>query len=464
MLKTIKRKYIGDKAFYLMVLGVVVPIIVQNGITNFVAMLDNIMIGLVGTEPMSGVAVANQLFNVFNISLFGAVSGAGIFGAQFFGNKNMEGVRNTFRFKIISCMLLTMAAVCLLFFKGEFLISLFLHANSENQANADATLVYGMKYLRIMLIGLIPYTFTQIYASTLREMGETVSPMRAGMAAMITNTVLNYILIFGKFGAPVLGVEGAAIATVISRFVECGMIVVWTHRRSEQLEFIKGAYRSMYIPGTLVRKILLKGAPLMFNEIIWSTGMAFMNQCYSTYGLDAVAGINISTTISNVCGIVWLAMGNAVAIIVGQLLGAGEMEEAKDTDRKLIFFSVSSCLVLGGLLIGLSGVFPQIYNTTEAVRNIAKYIIRTEACLMPVHAFLHTAYFTMRSGGKTGITFLFDAGFLWICSIPVAFLLSRYSGLPLLVTYALCRSVDIIKAVIGAVLLKKGVWIENIVV
>lgn len=464
MLKTIKRKYIGDKAFYLMVLGVVVPIIVQNGITNFVAMLDNIMIGLVGTEPMSGVAVANQLFNVFNISLFGAVSGAGIFGAQFFGNKNMEGVRNTFRFKIISCMLLTMAAVCLLFFKGEFLISLFLHANSENQANADATLVYGMKYLRIMLIGLIPYTFTQIYASTLREMGETVSPMRAGMAAMITNTVLNYILIFGKFGAPVLGVEGAAIATVISRFVECGMIVVWTHRRSEQLEFIKGAYRSMYIPGTLVRKILLKGAPLMFNEIIWSTGMAIMNQCYSTYGLDAVAGINISTTISNVCGIVWLAMGNAVAIIVGQLLGAGEMEEAKDTDRKLIFFSVSSCLVLGGLLIGLSGVFPQIYNTTEAVRNIAKYIIRTEACLMPVHAFLHTAYFTMRSGGKTGITFLFDAGFLWICSIPVAFLLSRYSGLPLLVTYALCRSVDIIKAVIGAVLLKKGVWIENIVV
>lgn len=464
MLKTLKRNYIGDKAFYLMVLGVVVPIIVQNGITNFVAMLDNIMIGLVGTEPMSGVAVANQLFNVFNISIFGAVSGAGIFGAQFFGSKNMEGVRNTFRFKLISCMILTSAAIWLLLVRGEELISLFLHANSENQANADATLVYGMKYLRIMLIGLIPYTFTQIYASTLREMGETVSPMRAGIAAMLTNTVLNYILIFGKFGAPALGVEGAAIATVIARFVEAGMIMVWTHRHSGELGFIRGVYRSMYIPGNLVRKILIKGSPLMINEIIWSTGMAFMNQCYSTYGLDAVAGINISTTISNVCGIVWLAMGNAVAIIVGQLLGAGEMEEAKDTDRKLIFFSVASCLLLGGLLIALSGVFPQIYNTTDTVRNIAKNIIRIEACLMPVHAFLHTAYFTLRSGGKTGITFLFDAGFLWVCSIPVAFLLSRYSGLPLLATYALCRSVDAIKAVIGAVLLKKGVWLHNIVV
>lgn len=457
------KKYIGDKKFYLMVLGVVVPIIVQNGITNFVAMLDNIMIGLVGTEQMSGVAVANQLFFVFNISLFGAVSGAGIFGAQFFGSRNMNGVRDTFRFKIISCTLLAIAAILLLFWKGEFLISLFLHENNGSQTDAARTLSYGVKYLRIMLVGLIPYTFTQIYASTLREMGETVSPMRAGMAAMLVNTVLNYILIFGKFGAPRLGVAGAAIATVIARFIECAVLMRWTHHRSEELLFIKGAYRSMAIPGQLVHKIMLKGAPLMVNEIIWSTGMAVMTQCYSTYGLDAVAGINISNTISNVCNIIWMAMGNAVAIIVGQLLGAGDMEGAKDTDRKLIVFSMSTCLVLGGIMIGFSGIFPQIYNTTDEVRSIAKYIIMIEACLMPMHAFLHTAYFTLRSGGKTGITFLFDAGFLWVCSIPVAFVLSRYSGFSLLVTYGFCRSVDIIKAIIGAVLLKKGVWLQNIV-
>lgn len=458
-----RKKFIGDKKFYMMVLAVAVPIIVQNGITNFVAMLDNIMIGMVGTEQMSGIAVANQLFNVFNISLFGTLSAAGIFGAQFYGSENMEGVRDTFRFKVVSCMLLMLAVILLLFFKGDLLISLYIHGEGGTQTNAAQSLAYGVRYMRIMLIGLIPYTFAQIYASTLRETGETVSPMRAGMAAVVTNTVLNYILIFGKFGAPRLGVEGAAIATVISRFVECTIIIRWTHKRIARFTFMEDAYRSMAIPAALVRKILVKGSPLIINEILWSVGMAFMNQCYSTYGLDVVAGINISTTISNVCNIVWMAMGNAVGIIVGQLLGAGKMEEAKDTDRKLIFASVVSCFFLGSILVGLSGVFPKIYNTTDAVRVIAKSIIMVEACMMPIHAFLHTAYFTMRSGGKTGITFFFDAGFLWIFSIPTAFLLSHYSGFSIAVTYALCRGVNIIKAIIGMVLLKKGVWIQNIV-
>ena len=201
------KRYIGDRAFYTMLLGIAIPIMVQNGITNFVAMIDNIMIGRVGTEQMSGVAVVNQLMFVFNVSMFGILSGAGIFGTQFFGSKNMDGFRDTFRFKIISNLLLTLAGIVILSTWGEQLISLYLHDNTGN-GMADATLAYGMRYLKIMLIGLVPYAFAQIYASTLREMGETVAPMRAGIVAVITNTTLNYILIFGKFGAPKLGVEG----------------------------------------------------------------------------------------------------------------------------------------------------------------------------------------------------------------------------------------------------------------
>lgn len=445
-----------------MVLSIAVPIMVQNGITNFVAMLDNIMIGRVGTEQMSGVAVANQLLFVFNISVFGMVSGAGIFGAQFFGCQNMKGLQDTFRFKLISCSLLTAAGVILLFTKGDSLISLYLQGGSEI-GSKEATLEYGIRYLRIMLIGLFPYTLAQIYSSTLREMGETVAPMRAGVVAVITNTVLNYILIFGKFGAPRLGVEGAAIATVISRFAEMAIIMVWTHRRAETLKFIRGAYRSMRVPGNLVKKILLKGSPLMVNEFLWSLGMATLSQCYSTYGLEVVAGLNISNTISNVCNVIWLAMGNAIAIIVGQLLGAGEMEEAKDTDRKLIFFSVSSCLVIGSILVGLAFVFPKIYNTSVQVQSLATKFIIVCACMMPFQAFLHAAYFTLRSGGKTIVTFFFDSGFMWMCSIPVAFLLSRYSGLPILPTYILCQLMDLIKCAIGFILVKRGVWLQNIV-
>lgn len=456
------KRFIGDKKFYMMVLAIAVPIMVQNGITNFVAMLDNIMIGRVGTDQMSGVAVANQILFVFNISIFGMVSGAGIFGAQFFGSKNMKGLRDTFRFKVVSISLMTLAGLILLYCKGGALISLYLH-DGGNSGNIEATLQYGVTYMQVMLVGLFPYAFAQIYASTLREMGETVAPMRAGIAAVVTNTVLNYILIFGKFGAPKLGVLGAALATVISRFVECGMIMYWTHSRSEELVFIKGVYRKMAVPGGLVKKILVKGSPLMVNEFLWSLGMAALTQCYSTYGLAVVAGLNISTTISNVCNVIWMAMGSALSIIIGQLLGAGKMEEAKDTDRKLIFFSVASCLVIGTILILLAPVFPRIYNTTEDVRGLAAKFITVSACLMPIQAFLHSAYFTLRSGGKTVITFFFDSGFVWVCTIPAAFLLSHYSGLPILPTYILCQSLDIIKAVIGFILVKKGVWLQNIV-
>ena len=461
-MKTRMKRYIGDRKFYAMLLGIAIPIMVQNGITNFVAMIDNIMIGRVGTEQMSGVAVANQLMFVFNVSMFGMLSGAGIFGAQFFGSKNVDGFRNTFRFKVISNLLLTLAGILILSIWGEQLISLYLHDNTGT-GMADATLGYGMSYLRIMMVGMVPYAFAQIYASTLREMGETVAPMRAGIVAVVTNTLLNYILIFGKFGAPRLGVEGAAIATVISRFVECALVMTWTHRRAGQFTFIKGAYQTLRVPTELTGKILKKGSPLMVNEILWSIGMAALSQCYSTYGLEVVAGMNISSTISNVCNVIWLAMGNAIAIIIGQLLGAGKMEEARDTDRKMIAFSVFCCTLVALVMLVIAPLFPRLYNTNAQSKELAKDFIMVTAVFMPQNAFLHAAYFTLRSGGRTIITFFFDSVFICCISVPLAYVLGHFTGLQVVYILIMVQLADVIKCVIGFVLVKKGVWLQNIV-
>ena len=202
-----------------MVLGVVLPIIVQNGITNFVSLLDNIMVGRVGTEQMSGVAIVNQLMFVFNISIFGAISGAGIFGAQFFGCGKTEGVRHTFRFKLIICVIITVLACLLFLFAGDFLIRLYLHGE-ENAAQLEATLQYGKKYLLVMIIGLPAFSLAQAYTSTLRECGETVVPMVAGIVAVMVNCLFNVLLIFGFLGFPKLGVVGAAVATVLCYCLE----------------------------------------------------------------------------------------------------------------------------------------------------------------------------------------------------------------------------------------------------
>lgn len=456
------KKFIGDKKFYKMVLAIAVPIMVQNGITNFVSMLDNIMVGRVGTIQMSSVAIVNQLLFVFNISVFGAVSGAGIFGAQFFGCGRHEGVKHTFRFKMICSILLTILAAGIFIFFGENLITMYLHGEGM-EAELASAMAYGKQYLLIMLAGILPFAIEQVYTSTLRECGETVIPMKAGIVAVIINLILNYVLIFGKFGAPALGVAGAAIATITARYVEASIVIIWTHKHKERFPFIEGAYKSMHVPGNLVGKILIKGSPLMLNEVLWAGGMATLMQCYSVRGMDAVAGLNISSTISNVFNVVYIALGSSVAIIVGQLLGAGKMEEAKDTDTKLIAFSVGSCVVIGSLLALLAPLFPMIYNTSQEVRNLATDFIRIVALCLPMWAFLHASYFTLRSGGKTIVTFLFDSVFMWVVSIPLAYVLSRYTGINIVLLYLICQLADLIKCVIGFVLVKKGVWLQNIV-
>ena len=459
-----KNRYIGDRAFYRRVFGVAVPIIVQNGITNFVSMLDNIMVGQVGTMPMSGVSIVNGLIFVFNLCIFGASSGAGIFTAQFYGCNDDEGVRHTFRFKVLICLILSALGIGLFLLGDSFLIGLYLTGDGD-PAQAAEVLHYGLQYLYVMLWGFLPFALTNAYASTLKESGNTFVPMVAGIVATLVNLVGNYILIFGHFGAPAMGVRGAALATVISRFVELAIVAGWTHRNSVKNPFIIGAYRSFYLPGRLLKSIVIKGMPLLINEALWSSGMAIMNQCYSTCGLDVVPAQNISSTLFQLSSVVFLSLGNAVGIIMGQMLGAGNSEaEVRDSNRKLLALSVVSGVVFGCFMSCLSGLFPRLYNTTDEVRQLATWLICINAAMMPFISYTNATYFTLRSGGQTFITFLFDSCFVWGVCIPLAFCLSRFTDMPIIPLFAICQSTDLVKCIIGARMLKQGKWIQNLTV
>lgn len=460
--KNFRQKFIGDKAFYKRVLMIALPIMIQNGFTNFVGLLDNIMIGRIGTEPMSGAAIVNQLIFVYSLCIFGGVSGAGIFTAQFFGQGDDEGVRQTFRYKLWLGILLTIITVLLFLSAGESLIQMYLTGDGT-AAEIAATRRYGLQYLYIMLLGLPPFMTAQVYSSTLRECGETVLPMKAGVAAVLINLVFNYLLIYGKFGFPVLGVRGAAIATVLSRYVEMAIVILWTHRHPEINPFAKGLYRTAKIPLALTRKILQKGSPLLLNETLWAAGMAMLTQCCSLRGFNVVAAQNISNTINNVFNIVFIALGDSVAILVGQLLGAGNMKKARDTDNKMIAFSVFCCTGVAIVMLLLAPLFPMLYNTNQEARTLARYFIMSMAIFMPQNAFLHAAYFTLRSGGKTVVTFLFDSVFIWLVSVPIAFLLSHFTTLPVITIFVCVQLGDSIKCLIGFLLVKKGVWLQNIV-
>ncbi len=461
MYSKFKEKYIGDAAFYKKVLMIVVPMIIQNLVTNFVSLLDNIMVGQVGTEQMSGVAIVNQLMFVYYIAIFGAVSGAGIFGTQFYGKGDYKGQRHAFRFKMYACIVFALVTIVLFITAGTPLISLYLN-DTGGVGDIQKALEFGQGYLRIMIIGIIPFAIGQAYISTVRETGETFVPMLASIAAVFINLVLDYMLIFGKFGAPELGVEGAAAATVVARFVELMIVVIWTHVNSSRNQFITGAYKSFEIPADILFAIIKKGTPLMLNEFLWAAGMATISQCYAVRGLDVVAAQNISSTIANLFNTVYIQMGGSIAVIVGQHLGAGRIKEAKEEDTKMIFFSVSTCIVMAVIMICFGGLFPEIYNTQEDIKALANSFIVISALVMPVCCFSHCSYFTIRSGGKTMVTFLFDSVYTWVLVIPVATILAKYTALPMVTVFFLVQFMEIFKATIGLFMVKSGIWLQNI--
>ena len=457
-----KKKYIGDRSFYRRYLLLAVPMILQNAITNLVSFLDNIMVGQLGTEQMSGVAIVNQLIFVYNLAIFGAVSAASIFGAQYFGQGNHKGHMHSFRFKLYAALLVTILAIALFVTKGADLISLYLTDTAGNGAT-ELALQYGQKYLAIMMIGLIPFAVNQAYATNIKETGQTFVPMIASFVAVGSNALLDYLLIFGVGPIPKLGVEGAAIATVMARYIEAAIVIIWAHVKREQNRYLEGAYAGFGIPLQELKTIIIKGLPLMLNEVLWAAGMTTVTQCYSVRGLDVVAGLNIATTITNLFNIVYIQLGACISIVVGQYLGAGQLEEAKDADNKMIVFSVFCCVIMALIMLLVGGFFPSIYNTSEEIKTLATSFIAVSAIIMPFCSFSHASYFTLRSGGKTLVTFLFDSVFTWIIVVPIAFLLAHYTGLGIVSVYFLVQATELIKVVIGYCMVRSNVWVVKIV-
>lgn len=459
------RSLIGDRSFYKRVLAIALPMILQNTVTNLVSLVDNLMVGQLATEQIAGVTIINNnLLFIFNLCFFGAAAGAGIFTTQYYGSGDHDGVRCTFRFKILCCLVLCVLGVGVFLTADDALISLYLQGDGD-PAVAEKTLFYAKQYLMWMLPGLLPFALTNAYAGTLKVCGQATVPALASVGATAVNIGLNWLLIFGNLGMPAMGIRGAALATVISRFVEFGIVAVWSHRNSEKLPFMKGLYRSFRIPGKLLRAIAIKGSPLLLNETMWSFGIAFLNQCYSFCALDVVPALSISSTVFNMASICFKSLGVTVGIFMGQMLGANKPEsEIRDTNRKLTALCMATGVLFAGLMASSSTLFPRLYQTTEAVRNLATGFILIASTDVLFQSYIYPVYFTLRSGGKTVTTFLFDCGSIWLLSLPTAYILSHFTSVPVLVTYGICTGLGLVKCIIGIFMLRSKSWMQNITV
>lgn len=439
-----------------------IPIMLQNGISNAVALVDNLMVGTQGTEAIVGVSVAGQLMFVFWLALFGALSGPGIFGAQFYGHGDNKGVQDVFRIKMYEAIIVGMTGIIVFLTLDDFLIGFYM-SGQANDIDPVLAANHAKDYLRIMLVSIPFIVLTQVYATSLRETDESFKPMLAGIISVFVDVVFNYLLIYGHFGFPKLSVKGAAWATVIARIVEFAVLVIWAHIRAKKHVFLIGIYKTMKVDLKRVVPIVKKGIPIMFNEFLWAGAIAFMTTCYSKRGLDVLAGLNISNALCNLLNVAFIALGNAVGIVIGQLLGAGDFKKAKDNCIPLMWFTGLICVVLSAILIALSGIFPKPYDTTESAKYMAKWFIIITACFFPIQGFINALYFTLRSGGKTLITFVFDSVFSWTICVPVAFILANFTDLNIFGIYIVVQAMDFIKIIVGYIMIKKGIWISNLV-
>ncbi len=451
------KKLFGSKAFYLGVLAIALPIMLQQGITSIVSLLDNIMVGKLGEDSLAGVAVSNQILFVYNLLIFGGLAGPGIFLSQFFGSGDDEHLRQSFRFKIVLGVLITILAIIVIAVFKESIINLVF---SNDEVNEELAVNEAVKYINIMLWSLPFFAISQVCSTSLREMGKTIIPMISGIAAIIVNVCLNYVLIFGHFGFPKLGVEGAAIATTISRVVEMSILVIFII--SKKMVFIKKGIFNLHIEKELFKKISIKGAPLLLNEFLWSMSLTMIVFCYAYRGKAVIAAVSIATVVLDFSFVIINGLASAISILVGKELGANKLGLAKENSYKLMVFAIVLCLIVGSLLCLIAPSITTFYDISIEAEKIAKDLITIVCLCMPISGFYLSGFFTIRAGGKSIYTLICDSIFQMIIVLPFAFILCKFTTINIIYIYLAVQCFDICKGLISIIIIKYGNWANNL--
>lgn len=448
------KKFLGNRAFYKEAVIIATPMIIQQFITNSVNLIDNLMVGSLGDEALAAVSVSNQFFFMFNLAVMGALVGAGIYTSQFYGAKDYKHLKMTFSFKVMICAIFSVIGFLIFLFFRKTLIGLFV---------ADkVTFELTYSYLSIAMFNVFSVILIFALSFSFREIAKPKIPLISSFVAVFTNTFLNYALIYGNFGAPTLGVRGAAIATVIARIVEVSILIIYL--KSDHGIFYDKFSDLFAFSKKLYKDIVIKMLPLTVNEILWSTGMTVFYYAYSTRGSDTLAGFAISQTINNLAFVLFGGMSGAITVMVGNRLGANKIEEAKINSRQLIVFTLMISLVVSTILFILAPTIVGLYNVSDEVRFIAIRAIRTNAIFFPLFVYTVGIFFSLRAGGDTRSTMLMDSVYMWIFTVPFVLLISMFTDFPSTTLLLIVVSTDIPKALIATYFYRKGNWLKNLAI
>ena len=459
-MKQDKRKLFGSGIFYGNALKIAVPIMLQQLIQNLVSLIDNFMVSGLGDISMSGVNVAGQVLFVFMVYLNAIAMAGGIFMTQFFGAKDKGGMKQAFIFKLIMGLaaFIPFLLVCIVF--PRKVLSLMLIGNTE----ADLILDEAVKYMNIMFFTGLPMTFSVCTASSLRDLGKVKIPLAVTIAATATNTLFNWLLIYGNLGFPKLGVRGAATATVIARSLE--FVIFALVYITQKPEFAVKLSEFFRVDFALFRIILKKGSLVLFCEMVWVLSETVTTAVYNGKGgADVVSGMASSFSIANLFFVAFGGIYSATGVILGKTLGAGELELARRQKTWLLSGSAVFGVFMSLFGFGTTFMIPVFYGKlSESALSISRSMVILMSCFMPIWVYMNTQIAVSRSGGDTKMGAVADSLITIFVMIPLVFIIGFCTDLGPVFLYLGVKLIDFIKVIVFHLWLKKERWLKNLTV
>lgn len=448
MLKKLDRVFIKT----LMVLAI--PIILQSLVTASLNLLDNLMIGSLGENEIAAVGISNQFYMLYYYTVMGITLGAGIFMSQFWGKKDTSSIHKFLGISLVVGMISTIFFAVVAFFFPENIMKIFTDDN--------IVIVEGVAYLKMVALSYIFTTISLAYAAALRSVGQTKIPMYGSLVGLVFNGILNYIFIFGKFGAPVMGVAGAALGTTISRFMELLFIIFIIYRNKN---VVAGNISELLnFDLHLVKRYFITAIPVIFNDVMWIAGITAYFVAYSKLGTNATATMQIANTINNVFNIFGIGIASASAILIGNKIGAGKEEDAKEDATKISLFSTLLGVIIGVLFFLLAPFIAMLFKITpETYRNVI-LVLRVMAVVLPLRFFGITQIIgVLRGGGDVMYAIITELVAVWLIGVPLSFVGAIYFKSSITIVYILVCLEEVFKVVATYPRLRSGKWIKNLV-
>ncbi len=454
MKKDIKQNRNNNRRFILDFMALALPIMLQSLTGNILNICDTMMVGKVSSVAISAVTVSNKVFMIFSLCTFGIASGISMFMSQYYGAENIVKAKKTYKFGLQACVVVALIFLAALTVMPETLIRIFV--------KGDNIVYLALEYVAVVKWSYIPFAINQISAVLFRVFKKQRIPMNVSILSVGVNILLNYILIYGKFGAPALGVSGAAAATLISRCIECVTLLVMVLVFNNGKEIFTKGY------GTLSRNVKLgimkKTIPLMFNEGIYAIALTLVFRNYCVVNEAYIPAVTVVENVFDLINVAFMGCAHAAGIVIGKVLGSGNMEKAKEESKKLIVLGLSVSLLCSLVVIAISDFVPMLFSLTGNLFGMATTLLRTKAVFSWGQGYGLTVYFILRAGGDVKAVLLLDGLFNLYGPFFISTIVTYCTGWPIQIVNMLPPYTYILKIFIATYFYKRGKWCRNLTI